>query len=124
MAEWRIRNCGGSWQHCDGVCESCPKRKLTFVDSSNQQFIDTGISPDRFAVKRDDALVFLYECVPYWRRHFAAKVVEDINAESCKAIRKHLFEQGYTDVLLMDDAFIRGAIGKALAERKDGGGNA
>lgn len=123
MAEWRIRNCGGSWQHCDGVCEGCTKRKPEFIDSTKAQYIDTGIRPDQIEVSRGDALVFLYECVPYWHRHFAAKVAEDINAESCKAIREHLFEQGYTDVLLMDDAFIQEAIGKALAERKDGGGD-
>lgn len=83
-------------------------------------YIDTGIKPDSITVSDTNTggILFRYENIPYWDRHFAAKVVEDINSETCKAIREHLYEQGYTDILLLDDAFIREAIGKALAEKK------
>lgn len=87
---------------------------------SQIDYIDTGIRPDIISVSDTNTggMLFRYECVPYRNRHFAAKVVEDINSETCKAIREHLYEHGYTDILLLDDDFILKAIGKALAETK------
>ena len=81
------------------------------------EYIDTGVRPDSITIT-DTArgrVIMRYECVPH--RHFKAEVVEDINEETCKAIREHLFAQGYTDILLLDGTFIREAIGKALQER-------
>ena len=87
-------------------------------------YIDTGVRPDATTLSNTNTgtTLFRYECVPYWNRHFAAKVVEDINAETCKAIREHLYSKGYTDILLLDDDFILKAIGKALAEMKGADG--
>lgn len=81
------------------------------------EYIDTGVNPDTITITdtEKDRVIMRYEYVPY--RHFNAEVVEDINKETCKAIRENLFAQGYTDILLLNDDFIREAIGKALREK-------
>lgn len=81
------------------------------------EYIDTGVRPDTITITDTgkNRVIMRYECVPY--RHFKAEVVEDINAETCKAVRERLFAQGYTDILLLDDEFIREAIGKAVREK-------
>lgn len=88
---------------------------------SVDEYINTGVRPDTITITDTgkDRVIMRYECVPY--RHFAAEVVEDINAETCKAVRERLFAQGYTDVLLLDDEFVREAIGKALREKAQEG---
>lgn len=95
---------------------------IEYVGHTGTQYIDTGIKPDRITLFNNvtgNALMS-YECIPYRQRHFAAKVVEDINAETCEAIRKHLFAKGYTDILFLDDKFIRTAISKALQDLMEG----
>lgn len=81
------------------------------------EYIDTGIRPDTITITdtAKDRVIMRYEYVPH--RHFKAEVVEDINEETCKAIREHLFAKGYTDILLLEDDFIREAVGKALREK-------
>lgn len=81
------------------------------------EYIDTGVQPDTITItdERKNRVEMHYACVPY--RHFKAEVVEDINEETCKAVRERLFAQGYTDILLLNDEFIREAIGKALREK-------
>ena len=80
-------------------------------------YIDTGVRPDTITITdtAKNRVEMRYEYVPH--RHFKAEIVEDINAETCKAIREHLFAQGYTDILFLNDEFIREAIGKALREK-------
>lgn len=86
------------------------------------EYIDTGIRPDTITITdtEKDLVIMRYEYVPH--RHFKAEIVEDINEETCKAIRERLFSQGCTDILLLNDEFIREAIGKALQEKAAEGG--
>ena len=85
------------------------------------EYIDTGIRPDTITLRdtAKDRVIMRYECVPY--RHFKSEIVEDINAETCKTIRDHLFSQGYTDILLLNDAFVLEAISAALREKAQAG---
>ena len=86
------------------------------------EYIDLGIRPDTITLTdtAKDRVIMRYESYPV--RHFRAEVVEDINAETCKTIREHLFAQGYTDILLLNDAFILEAISAALREKAQAGG--
>lgn len=94
----------------------------TGTAAGGAQYIDTGVRPDSITITdtERDRVIMRYEYVPY--RHFKAEMVENINEETCKAVREHLYAKGYTDVLLLDDDFIREAIGRALREMaaKDG----
>ena len=91
-----------------------------YLDINEYTYIDTGVRPDSIKIidTTIDRPLIKYECIPY--RHFKAEIVEDINEETCKVVREKLFAQGHTDILFLDDDFIRDAIGTALLRRKDG----
>lgn len=33
--EYRMRMCSCNWEYCDGKCNSCPKRNITYSTSTN-----------------------------------------------------------------------------------------